>query len=225
LVNAVSRQGGEHALPALLQGALSPIAASQAASVAVPRHGERKSRQQTDKPDPGAARHVEAGSYGGTPHAEGLEEEGGHPEGEVQPLFDPKLPPSANSNFKPTIGLVGTSADEFDELQQLYPQLQLQIVQAEAIRSADVFRHCQRVIGLREEVASATDEFLRRALRNRYVRLSGGIAQVREQLDAWLNQPGSINAGYGKGPMRRNPKGARDLAGKKRHNRRPRPPR
>jgi hypothetical protein len=114
---------------------------------------------------------------------------------EMQPLFDPKLPPSANSDFKPVIGLVASRAGDYADLQALYPQLHLSIVPADAARSPEVFRHCQRIIGLRNEMPQATDDLLRRALNYRYVRLHGGAGQVREQLNAWLNNPASMSAG------------------------------
>lgn len=119
---------------------------------------------------------------------------------EMQPLFDPKLPPSANSDFKPVIGLVAARAGEYAELQSLYPQLQLAIVPAEAIRGPEAFRNCQRIIGVHNEVPPATDDLLRHSLRYRYVRLQGGAAQVREQLNAWLDNPGSINGAPGAQP-------------------------
>jgi hypothetical protein len=118
----------------------------------------------------------------------------------MQPLFDPKLPPSANSDFKPVIGLVAARAGEYAELQSLYPQLQLAIVPAEAIRGPEAFRNCQRIIGVHNEVPPATDDLLRHSLRYRYVRLQGGAAQVREQLNAWLDNPGSINGAPGAQP-------------------------
>jgi hypothetical protein len=113
---------------------------------------------------------------------------------EIQPLFDPKLPPSASSDFKPVIGLVASRAGEYAELQELYPQLRLSIVAADAVRSPEVFRHCQRIIGLRNELPAATDDLLRQSLSSRYVRLHGGAPQVREQLNAWLENPVSISA-------------------------------
>lgn len=114
---------------------------------------------------------------------------------EIQPLFDPKLPPSASSDFKPVIGLVASRAGEYAELQELYPQLRLSIVAADAVRSPEVFRHCQRIIGLRNELPAATDDLLRQSLSSRYVRLHGGAPQVREQLNAWLEDPVSMSAG------------------------------
>jgi hypothetical protein len=154
------------------------------------------------------------------------EEDGSHP-AEVQPLFDPKLPPSANSDFKPTIGLVGANTRELDDLQLLYPQLRLTVVAPDAVRSADVFRQCQRIIGLREDVSQPVDELLRRLLRNRYIRIAGGIPRVREQLNAWLHNPGSINA-EPRPHVPRGPKGqgqGQGEGGKKRHNRHLRAPR
>ncbi|MBK4739139.1 hypothetical protein [Noviherbaspirillum pedocola] len=122
------------------------------------------------------------------------DDEIGHP-AEVQPLFDPKLPPSANSDFKPMIGLVATRDHEFEDLQLLYPQLRFSIVPAEDIRGPEVFRDCQRVIGLREEVPHGVEEVLKRALGFRYIWVRGGPDRVREQLDAWLANPASMQAG------------------------------
>ncbi|MBK4735178.1 hypothetical protein [Noviherbaspirillum pedocola] len=116
------------------------------------------------------------------------------PLGDMQPLFDPKLPPSANSDFKPVIGLVASRAGDYADLQALYPQLRLSIVPADAVRSPEVFRNCQRIIGLRNEMPQATDDLLRRALNYRYVRLHGGAGQVREQLNAWLDNPATMSA-------------------------------
>jgi hypothetical protein len=127
---------------------------------------------------------------------------------EVQPLFDPKLPPSATSDFKPMIGLVATRDHEFEDLQLLYPQLRFSIVLAEDIRGPEVFRDCQRVIGLREEVPHAVEELLKRALGYRYIWLRGGADRVREQLDAWLANPASMQAG----PRRQAPRNEKRAA-------------
>jgi hypothetical protein len=113
---------------------------------------------------------------------------------EVQPLFDPKLPPSANSDFKPNIGVIATHANDLQELRQLYPQLNLTIVQADSVSDVRCFGHCQRIIALRDEVPPATDELLGRLLRHRYVRLDGGISGIKAQLNAWLHAPGSISS-------------------------------
>jgi hypothetical protein len=111
---------------------------------------------------------------------------------EAQPLFDPKLPPSPNSDFKPKIGLVGTPGSDFDGLRQRYPQLHLTIVQADALADVRRFGHCQRIIGLREEISAGMDTLLSRLLRHRYIRLDGGMNGIIAQLDAWLASPGSI---------------------------------
>jgi hypothetical protein len=115
-------------------------------------------------------------------------------EAEVQPLFDPKLPPSANSGFKPNIGVVATQTNDLQELRQLFPQLNLTIVQADCVSDVRCFGHCQRIIALRDEVPPATDKLLSRLLRHRYVRLGGGISGIKDQLNAWLNAPGSISS-------------------------------
>jgi hypothetical protein len=113
---------------------------------------------------------------------------------EVQPLFDPKLPPSADSDFKPNIGMVATQANDLQELRQLYPQLNLTMVQADSVSDVRCFGHCQRIIALHDELAPATDELLGRLLRHRYVRLGGGIAAIKAQLNAWLHVGGSISS-------------------------------
>jgi hypothetical protein len=134
----------------------------------------------------------------------------GHPameDADVQPLFDPKLPPSANSDFKPNIGVVATHANDLQELRHLYPQLNLMIVQAEAVSDVRRFGHCQRIIALRDEIPPDMDELLSRLLRHRYVRQGGGVRGLKEQLNAWLDAPGSITSApkravpcYGKEP-------------------------
>ncbi|MBK4739163.1 hypothetical protein [Noviherbaspirillum pedocola] len=145
---------------------------------------------------------------------EARDDEVGYPT-EVQPLFDPKLPPSANSDFKPMIGLVATRGHEYEDLQLLYPQLRFSIVPVEGIRGPEAFQNCQRVIGLREEVPQATEEVLKRTLGYRYVWLRGGVDRVREQLDAWLANPSSMQTG----PRAAGPRGDKVLRqgnGKKR---------
>ena len=120
------------------------------------------------------------------------EEDEGPSEADVQPLFDPKLPPSANSDVKPKIGLVGTLGNSFEDLHQLYPQLELTIVQAETESDVRRFGHCQRIIALRGEISPVTDAMLSRLLKHRYVGLNGGVGTVKEQLNAWLAAPESI---------------------------------
>jgi hypothetical protein len=140
---------------------------------------------------------------------------------EVQPLFDPKLPPSANSDFKPNIGLIATHANDLRELRQLYPQLNLTIVQADSVSDVRCFGHCQRIIALRDEVPLVTDELLGRLLRHRYVRLDGGVSGIKAQLNAWLHAPGSISSP----PKRVMPRYGAEPAGgmvKKKQNRYPR---
>jgi hypothetical protein len=117
---------------------------------------------------------------------------------DVQPLFDPKLPPSAGSEFKPKIGLVSKHADEFEDLQRLYPQLDLTILQANTIADVRRFGHCQRIIALRDDLLPSTDDLLAEQLRHRYVRLSGGLSALKSQLNAWLQMPGSIKAPSGR---------------------------
>lgn len=89
---------------------------------------------------------------------------------DVQPLFDPKLPPTADSDFKPKIGLVSTSGSDIEELRRCYPQLHLTIVEAEGLFDVRRFGHCQRIIALCDEVSSGTDALLSQVLRHRYIR-------------------------------------------------------
>jgi hypothetical protein len=113
---------------------------------------------------------------------------------DVQPLFDPKLPPTADSDFKPKIGLVSTPGSDVGELRRCYPQLHLTIVEAERLFDVRRFGHCQRIIALCNEVSPGTDALLSELLRHRYIRLNGGMTAVKAQLDAWLAAPGSIAA-------------------------------
>jgi hypothetical protein len=137
---------------------------------------------------------------------------------EPQPLFDPKLPPSAMSDFKPTIGLVGADTHQAIELQTHYPQLQLIVVSADAVKVGRPFQRCQRVIGMKEGVPAPVDEFLGRILRHRYVRIAGGVGRVQEQLNAWLNGSAGFNMRSEK-PGPRGNKGARSPYANKRPNR------
>lgn len=207
LVSALSRHANAQDLTATLQTLLSGKTATQAA--APDEHQEQAPRQfrkdnRQEQPS--------------------TEDDKGHPgESDVQPLFDPKLPPSPNSPFKPLIGLIGAGTRDFEDLQQFYPQLQLTVVSAEAVRSTPVLRDCQRMLGMREDISAESDEFLRRAFGNRYLRVSGGIERIREQLDAWLNNPGAINAAPGRSRKPFNGKGKGGDAPKNRRNRRPGP--
>jgi hypothetical protein len=134
---------------------------------------------------------------------------------EVQPLFDPKLPPAANSAFKPNIGIVVAHANDLLELRHLYPQLNLTIVQADTIADVRKFGHCQRIIALRDEVSPATDELLGRLLRHRYVRVSGGTSGIKDQLNAWLEAPRSMMSAPRHAAPRYDRKADDDRTGKK----------
>jgi len=206
LVSALSRNAGGQDLTAALQTMLS--------GTHVPQPAVRNERKE-----PAPRQFKPESPQQGTMS---IEDDKGHAgESDVQPLFDPKLPPSPNSHFKPMIGLIGASTRDFEDLQQFYPQLQLTVVSAEAVRTAPVLRDCQRMLGLREDLSADTDEFLRRAFGNRYLRVSGGAERIREQLDAWLDNPGSMNAAPGRPRKQFNGKGKGGTIGKKRHNRRP----
>ena len=233
LVKVLSAKGGEQQFGNMIQKAMAQLAAAPGNGGAgrperqnQPRHERGPQPQQQPQLQPQPQPFSNAVD---TPDRalsmDGVDDDGNHP-AEVQPLFDPKLPPSANSDFKPTIGLVGSNMRELDDLQLLYPQLRLTVVAPDAVRSADVFRQCQRIIGLREDVAQPVDELLRRLLRNRYIRIAGGIPRVREQLNSWLHNPNSINAEPRphvprgpKGPNQGQGQGQGDGGGKKRHNR------
>jgi hypothetical protein len=100
----------------------------------------------------------------------------------------------------------------------------LTVVPVDAIRSGNVFRQCQRIIGLSDEMPPGTDELLRRSLAPRYIRLTGGIDRVKEQLNHWLDKPGSINAGpRNQGQHNRNGKKFKDRGQHKGKHRRPGP--
>ena len=239
LVKALAGKGGEQQFGNMMQKALAQFAPAQGNPASSrperqnqPRH-ERVPQPQPQSQPQSFGGAVDTLERGIAPDA--VDEDGNHP-AEVQPLFDPKLPPSANSDFKPTIGLVGSNIRELDDLQLLYPQLRLTVVAPDAVRSADVFGQCQRIIGLREDVAQPVDELLRRLLRNRYIRIAGGIPRVREQLNSWLHNPNSINAeprphvprgpkGPGPGQGQGQGQGQGEGGGKKRHNRHLRSPR
>jgi hypothetical protein len=233
LVKVLATKGGEQQFGNMMQKAIAQFSPQPGNGGAPrperqnqPRH-ERAPQQQ--QPQPQSFSSV-IDTPDRTLSTDSADDDSNHP-AEVQPLFDPKLPPSANSDFKPTICLVGSNQRELDDLQLLYPQLRLTVVAPDAVRSADVFRQCQRIIGLREDVAQPVDELLRRLLRNRYIRIAGGIPRVREQLNSWLHNPNSINA-EPRPHVPRGPKGpgqgqgqGQGEGGKKRHNRHLRSPR
>jgi hypothetical protein len=190
LAQALIRALSEQLSSSFSTTAQSSSASSSSSRALAPRSGRVQTSILEGTKEPARA-NLPAEAY--PAHSqEALDEEGSHPL-EVQPLFDPKLPPSANSDFKPVIGLVATHVHEYEDLQLLYPQLKLVIVQADTIRGPEVFRDCQRVIGLRDEVPAPVDEVLKRTLRYRYLRLHGGALGVREQLNVWLSNPASIN--------------------------------
>lgn len=98
---------------------------------------------------------------------------------DVQALFDPKLPPSADSGFKPKIGLISASGADFEGLRQRYPQLHLTIMQADKLSDVQQLEHCQRMIALRDEISLGTDALLSRLLPHRYLRLVGGMNGIK----------------------------------------------
>lgn len=189
LVNAVTKSENREALSGIARGLLG------SAGTVNPRNAKQGEASHHSSAQQNAAEHrtpsfvARAAAISGNDVLTQEDEEDG--EHDVQPLFDPKLPPSANSSDKPTVGVVGASAHDFNELQLMYPQLQLIAVAVDDVPHAASLGQCQRVIGLREDVPAHTDEVLRHTFRNRYLRLTGGMGRVREQLGAWLDKPGS----------------------------------
>jgi hypothetical protein len=222
LVNKLMEQGGPQAMPSLFQAALGGV--DQSLAREQPRRYEEQGKtsyaRSSYQEDPGMVAEQPPVSS----HAHD-DEDGEHAESDVQPLFDPKLPPSANSAFKPMIALIGTSPRDFEDLQQYYPQLELKVVPLEELRTAPSLRSCQRMMGLREDIPAPADEYLRKTFRNRYLRVIGGINQVREQLNAWLSNPGTINEKPRWPRKQGNPNGKGQGTGfpKKRQFRRPKP--
>jgi hypothetical protein len=194
VVNVLSNQGGRHGLQTS-----TPEARSQRAASTQAAFNERQSligqlsRELDSTPQ---SKNSTADNQPQPVFFSGVlaDDDPDSDEVEVQPLFDPKLPPSADSDFKPNIGMVAKHANDLHDLRQLYPQLNLTIVQADSLPDVRCFGHCQRIIALRDEVSPATDEMLGRLLRHRYVRLGGGISGIKAQLNAWLDAPGSISS-------------------------------
>lgn len=194
LVKVISAQGIVDTVAAVVHWGHSRGAACAEEASCLPAHSEKQvpvyadnTGEQYDSADEGDMESFTVD--------DGAQEEGDwHDEVDVQPLFDPKLPPSANSDFKPSIGLVGTPGTDFEGLRERYPQLQLTIVQADTLSDVRRFGHCQRIIALRDAISPGTDDLLRRLLRHRYVRLDGGVGAVEGQFNAWLAAPGSIIA-------------------------------
>ncbi|WP_151639080.1 hypothetical protein [Noviherbaspirillum aerium] len=222
LVEKLMQQGGSQATLSLFQTGFSGI--GQSALREQPRRHEQQGKASSTRPmyqdEPGMTADFSPNSS--PPHDD---EEDEHAEGDVQPLFDPKLPPSANSAFKPMIALIATSPRDFEDLQQYFPQLELKVVPLEELRTAPSLRSCQRMMGLREDIPAPADEYLRKTFRNRYVRVIGGISQVREQLNAWLSNPNTVNEQPRWPRKQGNPNGKGQGTGfpKKRQFRRPKP--
>ncbi|MEC4723732.1 hypothetical protein RY831_31920 [Noviherbaspirillum sp. CPCC 100848] len=186
LVTRLMAHGGSQAATSLLQSALNGA-----------RHSTARQQRQPNTPSyvsPASRDESFAAMEHSLPTAQASDDhDEDHDEADVQPLFDPKLPPSANSAFKPMVALIGTSTHDFEDLQRYYPQLELKVVPLEDLRTAPSLRSCQRMIGLREDIPAPADEYLRKTFRNRYLRVIGGVSQVREQLNAWLASPGTMN--------------------------------
>lgn len=211
LIKRLAEKGGQQAIASLLQA----VAPGAAVSSIYRQQDQRSFAQSTE--------HGGLDSVSVASHV--LNDDDAHlAETDVQPLFDPKLPPSANSAFKPIIALIATSPRDFEDLKQLYPQLELNVVALDDLRTAPSLRNCQRMIGLREDIPAPADEFLRKTFRNRYVRITGGIGQIREQLNTWLDNPGTMASGAPSWPRKQgNGKGQGTGYPKKKQFRRPRP--
>lgn len=222
LLDAASKPANRDALSAIMRQAQG-----HADTTALTRSGNHDQARLTTSPHRPTAHPAPSplakGAASNSVYPATSEDEDGDAENDVQPLFDPKLPPSANSTFKPTVGVVGASVQDFSDLQQMYPQLMLIAVAVDDVPHAPALGQCQRVVGLREDVPAKTDEVLRHTFRNRYLRLTGGMARVREQLDVWLDKPGSTQTRRPKFNKQRNNKGIAD-GPKKRHGNPPRKP-
>jgi hypothetical protein len=218
LVNNLMERGGPQAFSSLFQAVLA------GAGQTPPADQRSKRGHQVNQPLTKQAAYAAASGMEQAPHAAAsADDDDAHlAEMDVQPLFDPKLPPSPNSTFKPMIALIGISTRDFEDLQPRFPQLELAAVSLDDLRTAPSLRNCQRMIGLREDIPAAADEFLRKTFRNRYLRVTGGIAQISEQLSAWLDNPGSMNAGPN-WPRKQGGKSQTNGYPKKRQFRRPRP--
>jgi len=195
LVKVIFAQGLRDTLPAASSQARSRVVPGREETLHGPMVGEGQPNHSPDKPTH-VHRLVDEADIDRVDIDFASKEEGDESDVlDVQPLFDPKLPPSANSDFKPKIGLVSTPSSDFEGLRQRYPQLHLTIVPADALSDVRRFGHCQRIIALRGEILPGTDTLLSRLLRHRYIRLDGGMNGIKAQLDAWLASPGSITAG------------------------------
>lgn len=192
--SVMSTEGLDHAMPASIQKGFGQRAATQQANLNESREVGRQGGASHERPSQARIGTTDSQSEPSSCSALlGYHlADTGEVEAEVQPLFDPKLPPSADSEFKPRIGLVSRHANDFEDLPRLYPQFDLTIVQANTIADVRKFGHCQRIIALHDDLLPSTDELLAEQLRHRYIRLSGGPAALKSQLNAWLQAPGSI---------------------------------
>ncbi|RJF92634.1 hypothetical protein D3871_29065 [Noviherbaspirillum saxi] len=209
LVNVVSQPANINAMSAMLRRAIPPAGGIDRNKAGTGDPSLRRNEQHRSNPRQEPVLYKKADAVGNVyPETTVDDEEESDMDNDVQPLFDPKLPPSANSSFKPIVGVVGASPQDFSDLQQMYPQLSLTAIAVDDVPHAQALDQCQRVIGLREDVPAKTDEVLRQTFRNRYLRLTGGMARVREQLDAWLDQPGATEPRRPKFNKSRGNKGA-----------------
>lgn len=218
LVKSLMEKGGPQVLSSLFQAAMT------GAGQAFPADQRPKRGHQVNQSLAKQAAYSASAIEQAPQASSAAEDDEAHlAEMDVQPLFDPKLPPSPNSTFKPMIALIGISTRDFEDLQPRFPQLELASVSLDDLRTAPSLRNCQRMIGLREDIPAPADEFLRKTFRNRYLRVTGGIAQISEQLSAWLDNPGSMNAGPNWPRKQGGGKSQTNGYPKKRQFRRPRP--
>lgn len=219
LVKSLMEKGGPQMLSSLFQAAMTGAGQALPADQR-PKRGHQVNQSLSKQ----AAYSASAMEQQAPQTSSAAEDDEAHlAEMDVQPLFDPKLPPSPNSTFKPMIALIGISTRDFEDLQPRFPQLELASVSLDDLRTAPSLRNCQRMIGLREDIPAPADEFLRKTFRNRYLRVTGGIAQISEQLSAWLDNPGSMNAGPNWTRKQGGGKSQTNGYPKKRQFRRPRP--
>lgn len=219
LANALLKAFGDSVSAGALKAAVNPANVAAAGR----KQGDNRQRDtaRVERSAPAPAPAAAAPDHGQAGNALELDEDHEQAENEVQPLFDPKLPPDPNSPFRPRIALVASRPHDLVELQQRFPQFELIAVTLDELRSNPVLRTCQRIVGLREDVPVMADEYLRRTFGSRYFRANGGVAKVREQLQSWLSNPAVGNADPFRPPKQGNGKGAGGA--RKRQFRRPRP--
>ncbi|SNS52096.1 hypothetical protein SAMN06265795_103191 [Noviherbaspirillum humi] len=195
LVNALSQQQGGEALSSLLQAALSQAAGGAARPAPAQGRPQKEFRARQPGNFNTNSQPVNAAPVAPVQAAAAHVDDDHHAaDNDVQPLFDPKLPPSPNSSFKPKIAIIGMDGRDFEDLRQQFPQFELSSVATDAMQNAPVLQECQRILGQREGVPVQADEFLRRTYGHRYLRVTGGMGRIRDQLSTWLDNPAAMNA-------------------------------